>query len=149
MAEGLSITINGLEPLLKRLDGLSEMTRGDVLGKALLAGAYVLETRIKADLASPGRSGRIYMHGNVAHQASAPGEPPAVDTGELLNSVQSRQEGDTAIMSVGADYGAALEYKPSEMGGRPFVRPALDEHRDEIIEAVRANLADLIERIVA
>lgn len=51
---------------------------------AALVGAYVLETTWKEILNTPGR-GRVYG----SHQASAPGDPPAPDTRELLESVRS------------------------------------------------------------
>lgn len=35
-------------------------------------------------------SGRVYQRGGRTHQASAPGEPPAPDSGNLLRSVQWR-----------------------------------------------------------
>jgi hypothetical protein len=48
--------------------------------------AFTIEARMKAIM--PGkRSGRIYRYGRGEHQASAPGEPPAIDTGNLLNSI--------------------------------------------------------------
>jgi hypothetical protein len=35
-------------------------------------------------------SGRVYVRGNVTHQASAPGEAPATDTGRLASSTEYR-----------------------------------------------------------
>ena len=48
-----------------------------------------IETRAKIKIQSPPKTGRIYRHGNVEHQASAPGEAPATDTGNLVNSIAS------------------------------------------------------------
>lgn len=73
-----------------------------------------------------GRSGRLYG----AHRASAPGEPPAIDTGLLANTIgvmsgfESR--GLSAIVFVNADYGMHLEFGTHKMAPRPFLRPAFD-----------------------
>ena len=38
-------------------------------------------------------SGRVYKRGNVEHRASAPGESPAIDTGNLVGSIETGNEG--------------------------------------------------------
>ena len=44
---------------------------------------------ILSDILTGPRTGRIYRRGGVVHQASAPGEAPASDTGELRQSIVS------------------------------------------------------------
>lgn len=66
----------------------------------------------------------------VPHQASAPGEPPASDTGHLLASVGHRMgvDEDGVYGEVGSDQNKAeyLELGTRYMEPRPFLRPALD-----------------------
>lgn len=74
------------------------------------------------------RTGQIYLYGKVEHQASAPGEAPAVDTGFLKNSIVAQKEGRLRwIVLVGAVYGIWLEYGTTHMAARPFMLPAFRE----------------------
>jgi HK97 gp10 family phage protein len=81
---------------------------------------------LKRMLSHPG-SGESY--GN--HRASAPGEPPAVDTGRLRNSIDYAlgTESTGAYVDVGTnvDYAPPLEHGTSRMAARPFMRPATEE----------------------
>jgi len=69
------------------------------------------------------KTGRVYG----AHQASAPGEAPASDTGQLVNSITTSVDPNTVdgTVGVGAAHGKALEYGTRNMAPRPFARPAL------------------------
>lgn len=76
------------------------------------------------------REGRLRMGGRrPPHQASAPGRPPASDTGRLLNSVYHEIVGIgtdlTANIGYTANYGAYLELGTRYMAPRPALRPAL------------------------
>lgn len=55
-------------------------------------------------------TGRTYRRGGVAHRASAPGEPPAPDTGDLLRSVRwrVRRDGQAWFAEVGSTLKKAL-----------------------------------------
>jgi len=85
-------------------------------------------------------SGRIYYSRKTHrfYQASAPGEPPAIDSGTLVNSVQgsvsSWKDGVVGIASQeAAQYAMALEFGTTRAGRnnnvtilpRPYFRPAL------------------------
>ena len=146
MASQLTMEIRGLDEFMRRLDGLSAVTRDETIGTALLAGALVLEGYAKVAIANPPKTGKIYKHGKVAHQASAPGEAPATDTGFLVNTIQSKRDGAEARVDVYSDYAAALEFGSSKMAARPYLRPAMDEHKDAIIEAVASNFEAAIQR---
>ncbi|MBI1188315.1 MAG: hypothetical protein GC206_13455 [Alphaproteobacteria bacterium] len=96
------------------------------------------------------------------HQASAPGEYPAADTGNLARSIYAAErmevedsidehapetskglgEGNiSAWIEAEAEYAAPLEYKEPERGGRPFLRRALSETAEAIYEAIVRVLA--------
>lgn len=101
-----------------------------------------IETRAKLKIEDTDKSGRVYQRGKVTHQASAPGEPPATDTGFLVNSIMSDEEKPLCwAVSVGAEYGAYLEYGTSRMGPRPFFVPSFDEERDGFNKAVAMLIA--------
>ena len=43
-------------------------------------------------------------------------------------------------MLVSANYAAHIEYGTSKMEARPYIRPAIDEHSEEIVQAVKNEL---------
>jgi HK97 gp10 family phage protein len=73
--------------------------------------------------------GASYRRHGKKHLASSPGEPPAVDTGDLKKSVHHEviQRGDEVVGFVGSDlpYALPLETGTKNMEPRPFLRPAL------------------------
>ena len=91
----------------------------------LHGGGRVYTTRFWRD-----KDGRLRRGGRrVPHQASAPGMPPASDTGRLLTSIHHSVTGvlDTLEARVGTDvnYALYLELGTRYMAPRPFLRPAL------------------------
>lgn len=98
----------------------------NAVGKIISKAALDIEAHAKQAMSGP-RSGRIYKRGSRIHQASAPGEPPAVDTGKLKNSIRSEQIAVTkAIVSASAEYAAYLEFGTRRMAARPYMRPAVE-----------------------
>jgi hypothetical protein len=85
-------------------------------------------------------------HGEMygTHQASAPGESPAIDTSYLSNSIQIEQTGQAQrLITFGADYAAPVT---KEMGGRseaarPVLRPALEKEAP-VFRAAVSKLVD-------
>lgn len=80
------------------------------------------------------KSGRLRKGGRrVPHRASAPGDPPATDTGRLLNSVAhtvgSDGAGPYAHIEARTNYSLYLELGTRDMAPRPFLRPALEAAR--------------------
>ena len=128
---------DGVKAFAKSLSNLRAL-EADVRAKdnaAVKAAAQVLEAAIKRQLSHPG-SGRLYKHRSVTHQASAPGEPPAVDTGTLRRTIgQEVVEGVRRVGS-GQAYAAAQEfghvYEHGVLEPRPFMRPALAEAKEEM-----------------
>jgi hypothetical protein len=90
------------------------------------------------------KSGRIYRRNGVSHQASAPGESPASDTGQLVGSVTtSVDEGNlTGNVNFGSDHALALEKGTFKMAPRPYAVPALVAKRD----AIRSDIAEEISK---
>lgn len=87
------------------------------------------------------KSGRTYTRGSRTHQASAPGEPPAIDTGLYTNSWQVEMEAPTtAVVFTNVEYGPALEFGGAKMAARPHAVPALERIRKPFLEALRSDL---------
>lgn len=115
-----------------------ESLSGDQLGRAVMAGALLLETAIKLSMSAASHSGRKYGR----HRASAPGETPAVDTGNLVNSIKSQLVESTdmtalANVGTGVEYAEWLEFGTSRMKPRPYMRPAIDNNENKIVEAIK------------
>lgn len=87
--------------------------------------AFAVEAEMKKLMTLP-KHGRNYRRGSRSHTASAPGEPPAVDTGFLINSIRTTIKSDTeAVIEIPAEYAEGLEFGTSRVEARPFVRPAI------------------------
>ena len=80
------------------------------------------------------KSGVTYSRGGKTSRRSAAGEPPATDTGFLVNNIALKIDTDGLGVSVEsrADYSLALEFGTSKMAARPFMQPALESNRNKI-----------------
>ena len=81
------------------------------------------------------KSGRIYKIGkNRTHQASAPGQAPAVLTGQLRSSITVNRVTDYEyVVSIAAPYGRILEFAMN----RPFAIPASEKAWASFTSVVR------------
>lgn len=108
---------------------------GIVGGQASLAQIGLeLSTVIRTQF-RPG-SGRFYRRGRITHRASAPGRPPAVDTGRLRASYTwaMGRVGRRPFVEVGTNvkYAPFLEFGTRRMRARPHLRPAVLQYRRRI-----------------
>lgn len=132
----------GLDDLLLRVNSVADPARARATRRKMLrAGIRVIERETKA-LLEGSRTGHTYTFRSVTHQASAPGEPPAVDTGNLKNSLRVLEvTDDYASFGTSADCAAYLEFGTRHMGARPYLRPAA-ENSTEDVERVMTAIAD-------
>jgi HK97 gp10 family phage protein len=90
------------------------------------------------------KHGRVYIRFGRQHVASAPGESPAVDLGNLANSVQFDMLGKTrGAVYTTVDYAEYLEFGTARMAARPAFGPAADFAFPQLVDALR-NLESLI-----
>lgn len=73
------------------------------------------------------KSGRVYRRRGTEHQASAPGEPFASDTGRAVASLQTQYDFQNLIGTVISTDPKFpyLEFGTQKMEPRPSIRPAL------------------------
>lgn len=88
--------------------------------------------RAKDSIRSGAKSGNVYFRKNPDRyvQASAPGEAPANDLGNLADSITFQLFGTReklGSVSVLAFYAADLEFGTSKIAPRPFLTPAFYE----------------------
>jgi HK97 gp10 family phage protein len=70
-----------------------------------------------------------------------------VDTGYLRDSGFSRDADYGADIVFGAPYSAYVEMGTSRAPAQPYVRPAIDEHEGEIVDAIAEEAWREIERL--
>jgi HK97 gp10 family phage protein len=119
--------------------------------KELIIGANEIRNTMIKSMQKEKKTGRIYRKSkNVQHQASAPGEPPAVDSGELLRSIMFDVHQFALEIGVagGAPYAEALEFGTKKMQPRPFLNPAVEKHKQDIIDAVGDGVFEMLSRSV-
>jgi phage gpG-like protein len=109
--------------------------------KALvMSTAFQIEANAKVSMSGP-KSGRVYKRRGREHQASAPGEAPAIDTGALVNSIQVEASGDlSAVVGTNMEYAAILEFGGVRMAPRPWLGPAFESVRDRFQAGMRELL---------
>lgn len=139
----MSDDVQGVEELVRQLNAL-EIGADEALGEALDAGAHVYEGFVKTSM-NKTKHGRTYRRGQKSHTASAPGEAPAIDYGLVLNSIGTERDGTDAVIYTSAEVSPHLEFGTARMRARPFMRPPMDEHKNEIMAAVQKTLTRKIE----
>ena len=91
-----------------------------VVDDAVEAVAREGERYVKDSISQSPASGRQYG----SHVASSPGNPPRMDSGNLVNNINVQRVRDKvrAIRS-GAEYAVLLEYGTMDMEPRPYMTP--------------------------
>lgn len=109
----------------------------------------VKTTAVTSILTGP-KTGIIYKRGDSTHQASAPREAPANDSGHLVGTARTEVDADllegVVIFGSGEnDYAAALEFgrEDGHIEARPYARPALAEEREKFEDAIAAAVKEV------
>jgi HK97 gp10 family phage protein len=110
---------------------------GDI--KALIGRAANLVRNTAVQSINQGsKSGVTYEKYNPrrTHKSSSAGQPPATDTGFLVQNIiivmDIADKGLSANVESRANYSTFLEFGTRNMGARPFMQPALEENRAKI-----------------
>jgi hypothetical protein len=117
----------------------------DAALEGLLPAAQAVAEEARLSITSRPKSGRVYKRPSGTHQASAPGEPPANDTGKLAASIVARSTGrEGAEVVADGELAHTMEFGTTggKVAPRPFMVPAAQNSRD----AVRDAVADAIRK---
>lgn len=121
----------------------------DEITRELALGANDIRNTIIESMARGKKTGRVYKRGAKEHRASAPGEAPAVDSGELISRIIFDIKDMTVEVGIeaGAPYAVFLEggAPKGNLEARPFLTPAVLKHRQDIIDAVGDGVFEIIE----
>jgi len=144
------IKVRNLERVLKSLNTLGK----DMLPEfreVIMGGAQQIRGEAIQSIQTGSKSGIVYQKYNPKreHRASAPGESPASDTGNLVSKIKVKQKTkDRVWVESNADYSAYLEYGTSKMQPRPYMLPAFEKSKKPITTAVFNRVKRKIEELV-
>ena len=131
------MAILGIPRLRQQLQQIPKAVHSGLV-RAIATSALSLDKSMKEMIQRGPKTGRVYKRGNVLHRASAPGEPPASDTGRLASSISPQFHDNGLRATIGVHevsrvrYATFLEFGTRRMLPRPFVRPAFTLKKDEI-----------------
>jgi HK97 gp10 family phage protein len=117
----------GFGAKLGRIGGPGKTGR---IGQALKAAGDLVAVHAQISITSGSQGGE-------KHIPSLPGQPPNNDTGVLANNIEVIQVRPLKVeVSSNAPYSAALELGTSKMAARPFMGPAVQAKKEEVIALV-------------
>lgn len=138
----VQITIDN-KKLLSRLSVIQRKAP-KVLDQLLSKAAYKTHSVCVIEIQQGQKSGLYYMRGGKTHKASAAGEYPATDTGQLVRNITVEREGFsnyTVGSRKGAPHGFWLEFGTSRMDARPWLTPSHEIGKRELLKsAMRLKL---------
>lgn len=114
--------------------------------QGVMEGVGIVEDRAVFLITNPPKTGRIYKRRGVFHQASAPGEAPASDTGALVNArrIEANEQNLSARLIFSSGHAAFLEYGTIRMAARPFARRSLTETKEQVEVAIKRNIMSVL-----
>ena len=142
MAFKIDVKVSGLAVFIRNKDEWIKKKR-DQLAQSLTESALVVQAEARQSILKGPKTGRVYVRrGRIRHRASAPGQPPASDTGTLARSIVIDVDKDKMTASVGSNvkYAPFLELGTSRMAARPFLKRALEVKRTQIVKIIQARL---------
>ncbi len=146
----INVKVKNLKNAMARLKNLEKDLEPD-FQEVVKGGAQLIRGEAIKSIQSGAKSGIVYEKYNPrrTHRASAPGQAPASDTGNLVSKITVRQDGkDKTNVESNADYSAFLEYGTSKMEARPFMLPAFEKSKKPIVNAVFNRVKRKIEELV-
>lgn len=141
------MTVRNAARLIRRIEDIPDDARSGIR-YALAASVVDMDAYAKQKIQGGARSGRSYKRRSVTHQASAPGEFPKSDTGQLVSSLffKVAADGLSAIFGTKLNYGTYLELGTSRMRARPWLRPTYQANEAKAKERVEAAVKDAIKK---
>lgn len=134
--------------VVKALGRLPNIVRNAVL-EALHEMAERTKEEIIKIITTGSRTGKVYSRNGRMHVASAAGEPPANDTGELVSSVYGEVDSDSLTMEAGADAAHAkwLEFGNERIEPRPFLRVVRQMLSGYYIQVIKEKVSMALRRV--
>ena len=146
----IKFSVKNLKKVLSQLDKL-EKDMEVPFQEIVKGGGQLIRTEAIKSIQTGAKSGVIYQMYNPRreHRASAPGQSPASDTGNLVSQIIVKQKTrNITNVESNANYSAFLEYGTSKMQPRPFMLPAFEKSKKPILDATFRRVVRKIEEII-
>ena len=143
----IELKVTNLKKVMNKLSKLNKQLEPD-FQEVVKGGGQLIRGEAIKSIQSGAKSGIMYQKYNPRreHRASAPGQAPASDTGNLVSKIIVKQKTKNIVnVESNADYSAFLEYGTSKMEPRPFMLPAFEKSKKPIINAVFNRVKKKIE----
>jgi len=145
----VTLKVKNLKKVMGQLSKLNKQLEPD-FQEIVKGGAQLIRGEAVKSIQSGAKSGIVYEKYNPrrTHRASAPGEAPASDTGNLVSKIIVKQKSKNITnVESNANYSAFLEYGTSKMEPRPFMLPAFEKSQKRITQATFKRVVKKIEEI--
>ncbi len=145
----VAVKVKNVDKLTRKLRRLPEAQRAPVKRAVTLSCVDVHRAAVSS-IQRGSKTGAVRMRylggAKVKHQASAPGEAPATDTGALAASVHWALWASGLGGSVGTnlEYGKHLEHGTSRIEPRPWLFPAAERNRRKIVERLKTAVREAL-----
>ena len=146
----IKFRVSNLKKVLSQLENLDKQLEPD-FQEIVKGGAQLIRGEAIKSIQTGAKSGVMYQMYNPRreHRASAPGQAPASDTGNLVSKIIVKQKSqDVTSVESNANYSAFLEYGTSKMEARPFMLPAFEKSKKPILDATFRRVVGKIEEII-
>lgn len=137
----INVQMEGLNALLSKLQQLG--AAGDeIIEETIFDVATETQALAVQGINGPPKSGRVYEKYNPrrTHQASAPGQYPASDTGGLVGRVIMQPIPSGYEVGTNIKYGQWLEFGTARMAARPWLLPSFERAKIGVEKELRARL---------
>jgi phage gpG-like protein len=132
MTDSVTIKVDGLQELAAEIRKRGAEAQ-DALARAVTATALDIRRDVIRRHKKGPKTGRVYRRGKREHQASAPGEAPAVDRGALMSSIYFTQTNRmSATVGSRLAYAYWLEFGSQAVDARPSWIPATEKFRPKL-----------------
>lgn len=146
----ISIEIEGVDQVIAAFERFGEVGHRHAATAVRATAEKIRSDAVRSIQRGP-KTGIVYereggQNLSETHQASAPGEPPATDTGALVSNSSVKQEGIQATVAFNQEYASDLEYGTMKILPRPFLQPAVDKNTrflfDKLKRAIEKSVRD-------
>ena len=146
----IKFRVTNLKKVLSQLENLDKQLEPE-FQEIVKGGAQLIRGEAIKSIQTGAKSGVVYQMYNPRreHRASAPGQAPASDTGNLVSKIIVKQKTrNITNVESNANYSAFLEYGTSKMEARPFMLPAFEKSKKPILDATFRRVVRKIEEII-
>lgn len=137
----------GADGISKRLEQLAK-TMGATVNNGIVKTAIDVRNDAITSIQREQSSGQVYTRGSITHLASAPGDAPNTDTGNLVRNIafENPRQG-LAFVGTSVEYGKHLEFGTRAMDARPWLRPAMDKNQSKLQSNITNAIKEEISKV--